>query len=155
MVYSVGRRTFDRLVAYLQPCPIFHSSGWKPQRPVRFQLACYLLRYGALGGDPRTVAHKMGVSLGAVFLYCRRVTRAFRQLGYRRVVVWPNQARRAESKADFGENGFDECIGVVDGSLIRLTTIPKVQGALYFCRKRYPAVSIVISVPTQLLNLYS
>ncbi|KAG1859739.1 hypothetical protein F4604DRAFT_1930457 [Suillus subluteus] len=44
--YRVGRATFDRLVQILEQNPIFESTGRKPQRPVRYQLACFLLRYG-------------------------------------------------------------------------------------------------------------
>ncbi|KAG1872204.1 hypothetical protein F4604DRAFT_1955696 [Suillus subluteus] len=44
--YCVGRATFDRLVQILEQNPIFESTGRKPQRPVRYQLTCFLLRYG-------------------------------------------------------------------------------------------------------------
>lgn len=81
----------------------------------------------------------MGIGAGTVHLYCRRVTRALRELGLH-VVVWGNDDAHAASKTHFGDNGFDECIGIIDGSLIRLTSMPRQQGATYLCRKKYPAV---------------
>ena len=40
--------------------------------------------------------------------------------------------------------GFRNCLGVVDGSLIRLTEAPKVMGLVYYCRKKYPAVCVAV-----------
>lgn len=101
------------------------------------------MRYGTLGADALSVAHKMGIGFGAVFLYCKRVTRAFRELGLQ-VLRWGDNERHNESKAHFGQNGFNGCIGVVDGSLIRLGSMPRLQGLVYLCRKKYPAVSVTI-----------
>ena len=103
------------------------------------------MRYGQLGGDARTVFHSMGIGAGTVHLYCRRVTRALRELGLN-VIIWGNDAAHAQSKEHFGVNGFDQCIGIVDGSLIRLTSMPLLNGVSYLCRKKYPAVLWCFSI---------
>ena len=137
----MSRDTFDRLVALLESNPLFTSTGKKPQRPVRYQLACFLMRYSVRGGDSLHAAKQLGIGLGTVFLYCRRVARALREIGLE-ILTWGNDERHKEvSEYIFEHFGFRDCIGIVDGSLIRLTKSPKVMGLVYYCRKKYPAVS--------------
>ncbi|KAG2063409.1 hypothetical protein BDR04DRAFT_1111572 [Suillus decipiens] len=45
--YRVGRPTVDHLIHLLEQNPIFQSTGKRPQRQVRYQLACFLLLYGS------------------------------------------------------------------------------------------------------------
>ncbi|KAG0700992.1 hypothetical protein DFH29DRAFT_806837 [Suillus ampliporus] len=87
--FRVGRPTFDRLVHLLEQNLNFQSTGKRPQCQVRYQLACLLLWYGSRGADPLQAAHKLAIGFGAVFmfLYCRRVVRALRELGVQ-VVSW-------------------------------------------------------------------
>lgn len=138
---SVGRTTFDRLVHLLEQNPIFQSTGRKPQRPVRYQLACFLLRYGTRGADALQAAHKLGVGFGTVFLYCRRVVRALRELGMG-VVTWGDENRlRQVATHIMGRSGIPDCVGMLDGSLVRLTEMPERNGFSFICRKKFPAVS--------------
>lgn len=62
-IARLGRDTFDRLVAMLAPNPIFISKGRKPQRHVKYQLACFLMRYGSRGSDVIGTAMKMSIGL--------------------------------------------------------------------------------------------
>jgi len=97
--------------------------------------------YGARGCDATGTAHKMGIGEGTVFLYCRRVTRALWQLGIE-LVSWGNQARRqVTAEVVQRESGLPNCLGMLDGTLIRLTEAPKHSGAMFYCCKRFPAVS--------------
>jgi hypothetical protein len=57
--YSIGRVTIDGLVHVLEQHPVFQSTGRKPQRPVRYQLACFLLHYGTRGASAMQAAHKL------------------------------------------------------------------------------------------------
>ncbi|KAG1804015.1 hypothetical protein EV424DRAFT_325694 [Suillus variegatus] len=117
--YRVGRPTFDRLVHLLEQNPIFRSTGKRPQRAVRYQLACFLLRYGT------------------------RV-RALRELGIH-VVSWGDDERRQEtSEYIMDAYGFPDCVGMLDGTLIRLTQMPEENGFTFICRKKFPAVSYQI-----------
>jgi hypothetical protein len=138
---SVGRATFDRLVQILEQNPIFESSGRKPQRPVHYQLACFLIRYGTRGANPLQAAHKLGIGFGTVFLYCRRVVRVLREIGMQ-VIAWGNEDRRNETaRRIMNRSGISDCVGMLDGSLIRLTEMPDRNGLTFICRKKYPAVS--------------
>lgn len=138
---SINRSTFNKLVALLERNPIFHSCGRRPQRPVGYQLACFLMRYGCRGADSLGVAQRMGISFGSVFLYCRRVTRALRELGLE-VVTWGDTERQAVVKDYiYRKTGLPDCLGFLDGTLIKLTHAPENSGAVFYSRKKFPAVS--------------
>lgn len=147
-VLRMSRTTFDRLVSLLEEDSIFVSRGPRPQRAVRYQLAAFLLRYGREGSDAIGVANKLGIGEGTVFIYCQRVTRALRKIGLT-VISWGNLDHRHET-AEFIENhsGFRNCIGIVDGSLIRLSEVPAEHGQSYWCRKKYPAVRVSHTITT-------
>lgn len=147
--FRVSRVTFDRLVCLLEQDPIFYSTGKKPQRPVRYQLACFLMRYGTRGADSLQVAHKLGIGFGSVFTYCHRVVRALRTIGLQ-VVSWGDDERRkVVSDYIFDHYGFPQCLGILDGSLIRLTQMPEKAGFTFICRKKYPAINIQAIVDHQ------
>ncbi|KAJ7182931.1 hypothetical protein C8R43DRAFT_941015 [Mycena crocata] len=74
-MFRIGRNMFDWLVATLSTNPIFMSRGRKPQRHAKYQLGCFLVRYGAIGSDALGTAQKLSIGFGSVFLYCRRTTR--------------------------------------------------------------------------------
>jgi hypothetical protein len=103
------------------------------------------MRYGSRGSDALSVAKRMGIGLGTVWLYCRHITRALREMGVT-VISWGDEARRAET-AEYIQwvSGLSDCIGILDGSLIRLCDIPTEWGTLYFCRKKFPAVCSINS----------
>lgn len=139
----MSRETFDKLVGLLENDPIFLSTGARPQRAVRYQLAAFLLRYAAEGSDAIGVSNKLGIGEGTVYNYCKRVTRALRKIGLT-VLSWGNSARHQETANFIEQNyGFKNCIGIVDGSLIRLSEVPMEHGQAYWCRKKFPAVSYI------------
>ncbi|KAG2741603.1 hypothetical protein P692DRAFT_20668624, partial [Suillus brevipes Sb2] len=136
------RATFDRLVQILEWNPIFQSSGRKPQRPVHYQLGCFLIRYGTRGANPLQAAHKLGVGFGTVFLYCRRVVRALRELRMQ-VISWGDEDRRNETtQRVMDRSGIPDCVGMLDGSLIRLNEMPDRNGLIFICQKKYPAINV-------------
>lgn len=139
----MSRLTFSRIFHVLQRNPIFQSRGTKPQHPVHVQFACFLLRYGPFGGNTMDAALRLEIGHGTVFDCCRRVSRALRELGLR-VLSWGSAQRRNEISDYIHEHfGLPNCIGIVDGSLIRLTEAPNHFGDFYYCRKKYPAVSLL------------
>lgn len=85
---------------------------------------------------------------GSVYNYCSRVTQAFREIRAQHL-SWPGRERRAFLKAEMTEFGFPGCIGIIDGTLIRLMEKPKTDGEVYFCRKKFYSVrgSIFNSTP--------
>ena len=139
----MGRRTFELLVDRLEQCDIFQSRGRKPQRPVRYQLGCFLVRYGQRGTDALLTAQCMGISFGAVHKYCDRVTYALRQLG----LDWVKWGDRSATKAwVYARSRLNGCVGMLDGTLIQLTEPPRLSGPAFWCRKKFPAVKFLQSM---------
>ena len=138
---SLGRDMFDHLVYLLAPNPIFHSP-WKKQRHVKFQLAAFLIQYGQRGSDTLDVAAKLSIGHGTVHNYCKRVSRAIRELGPR-YLQWGNQDHKAVvSTAIEAKSGFPKCLGSGDGSQIHVGEEPMVDGEQFRCQKKFISVSI-------------
>jgi hypothetical protein len=134
---------FDCLVTILESDSIFRSTGNKPQHPVKFQLGCFLLRYGKCGSDTLDVAQKLLLGFGTVTLYCRQVTQALRRLR-NHYIVWPHVQRKTTIKDCIHQrSGFPNCLGAGDGSLFHLTQSPFFYSNLYHCCKKNLAVSFV------------
>lgn len=138
--FSVGRDMFDHLVYSLAPNPIFHSPR-KKQRHVKFQIAAFLIRYGQRGSDSLDVAAKLSIGHGTVHNYCKRVSRAIRELGPRHL-NWGNQERKeVVSSAIQAKSGFPKCLGSGDGSQIRFGELPLLDGEQFRSRKKFISVS--------------
>ncbi|KAG1734244.1 uncharacterized protein EDB91DRAFT_1084147 [Suillus paluster] len=130
------------IVQILEQNPIFQSTGRKPQRPVHYQLACFLLCYGTRGGDSLQAAHKLGIGFGTVFLYCKRIVRALQEIGMQ-VVTWGDEDRQNETTRWVMDwSGIPDCIGMLNGSLIWLTEMLDQNGLTFICRKKYPAINV-------------
>ncbi|KAJ7581650.1 hypothetical protein C8J56DRAFT_1006004 [Mycena floridula] len=136
-IFRLGRDVFDRLVAILAPNPIFnHPNAKKPQRHVKYQLATFLIRYGRRGSDVFDVSAKMGFSHGSVYNYCKRISRAIRQLRTQ-YLGWPSDEMKMVISTQIEQmSGFPKCIGCIDGSHIPLTQLPFMEGELFRSRKK-------------------
>ncbi|KAJ6491204.1 hypothetical protein C8R45DRAFT_1138284, partial [Mycena sanguinolenta] len=114
----IGRDMFDRVVALISSNRIFQSNGRRPQRHVKYQLGCFLIRYGVMGSDTLGTAQKLSIGFGTVFLYCKRVRHAIRKLRDQ-FLGWPTPQRKLEIKTYIEDHsGFPRCLGAGDGSLI-------------------------------------
>lgn len=137
----VDRKNFWYLHDCIKRNPVFVSRSLRPQRPPWYQLAAFLIRYGC---DPAIkTAETACMSEGSVYNYCTRVAQAFRDIRHEHL-SWPGPQRRTFLKSEMAEYGFLGCIGIVDGTLIELMQKPRRHGEVYFCRKKYYAVSFVI-----------
>lgn len=134
---SVDRASFQYLVDLIRDDEVFLSTGRKPQRPPWYQLAVFLNRYGLTPIEK--TAEESSIAEGTVYLYCARVVQAFRRIRPQ-FLCWPDREGKEEIKERMGAEGFPGCIGMVDGSLIRLALKPVKDGELYFCRKKFYAV---------------
>jgi hypothetical protein len=134
---SIGRDMFDFLVGLLSRNQIFQSRGRHPQRHVKYQLGYFLIRYGAVGSDTLGTAPKLSIGHSTVFLYCKRVCRALREL--RPLYLgWPTEDRKLAIKTHIKDvSGFSRCLGSGDGSLIRFEEIPLQQGPHFMTRKKF------------------
>ncbi|KAL3693877.1 hypothetical protein R1sor_007528 [Riccia sorocarpa] len=50
-------------------------------------------------------------------------------------IAWPDCQQRAVNSAHFAELDFPGCIGLVDGTLVKLSQRPRDDGETYFDRK--------------------
>ncbi|CAK5267076.1 unnamed protein product [Mycena citricolor] len=116
-MFRMGRNTFDSLVAMIFDHHVFRprNARGRPQRHVKYQLACFLIRYGVSGSDTLSTAQKLSIGHGTVFLYCGRVRKALRSLRPQ-YLSFPDGDR--------------------DGCLVNFEEIPLVQGPHYMSRKR-------------------
>lgn len=149
----MGRDMFDLLVRILSQHTIFQSKGRKPQRPVKWQLAAFLLRYGHRGSDVLDVSIRIGIGVGSVHNYCRRVTRVLREIrGY--YVRWPDNDRKDEiSQSIYESSLLEKCLGAVDGCHIRLAEEPAEDGEQFRARKKCFAVELVPLLVFACVNL--
>ncbi|KAB5591404.1 hypothetical protein CTheo_5158 [Ceratobasidium theobromae] len=141
-IYRMSKHTFQSIIELIKGHPIFVSTGRREQRPVYYQLAVFLIRFGLLGSRAKFPALLTSVGEGTVFLYCNRVIRAIREFGLK-CVGWPDAGRREQVKAGFQRLcGLDGIIGVLDGSLIGLDRKPAGTDASYISRKGTKAINI-------------
>jgi hypothetical protein len=137
---------FDYLVGELSINILFQSTGYRPQRHVKYQLRCFLIRYGALGSDVIGTAQKLSIGYGTVFLYCHRVTRAIRELRPR-FVGWLSPERKVVVQQHIKDfYGFAKCLGSGDGSLVRFNEIPIEDGHLFQSRKKFFGVCMTVTL---------
>src|SRR5882724_10489991 len=118
--------------------PIFVSTGPQNQWPIRIQLATFLIRYGAQ--TYVKTASVVSIAEGTVDLYCKCVWQAIRNVNHSHL-AWPEPPQQAYLKEEMARWGFPGCIGMVDGSLIRLMDKPKKNGWAYYSRKKFYVVS--------------
>ncbi|QRW13271.1 DDE superfamily endonuclease [Ceratobasidium sp. AG-Ba] len=137
----IDRTSFDRLLHLIKDNKVFQSDGKKPQLPVHYQLAVYLIRYGYTTGTK--TGSKINVSEGSVYKCCKRVTHALRALRSA-YVRWPTNEEKQDIKLYYQECGFPGAIGSVDGTYIQLLDKPKFRPMAYYCRKKFWAVSMMV-----------
>jgi len=86
------------------------------------------------------------IAEGSVYGYAKRVCRAFRNIRDNHL-AWPGTVRREFLKEEMGDEGFPGCIGIGDGTYVRLVSKPWVNGWSYWCRKKFYAVTSIYSTP--------
>jgi hypothetical protein len=63
------------------------------------------------------------------------------------VISWGDEDRRNETtQRVMDRSGIPDCVGMLDGSLIRLNEMPDRNGLIFICQKKYPAVSAYYNV---------
>lgn len=135
------RPNFWHIHHLIERDPIFVSTGRKPQRPVKYQLAAFLCRAGAMGGI--RCAGITGIAEGTIYLYVDRVSKAIRKLRPH-YLRWPTAEEHAALKDEMVEWGFPGCIGMADGSLLPLREKPRKNGFAFYSRKKIYAVRFLL-----------
>lgn len=145
----MDRAAFWHIHGLIKDDPIFQSTGNRPQRPVHYQLAAFLIRCGST--SKVKTASVMSVSEGSVYNYMYRVGRALRNIRVNHL-AWPGENRREYLSEAMSAWGFPGCLGSADGSYIRLMDKPGRNGFAYYCRKKFYAVCRLSSMLDTLLN---
>ncbi|EFP75138.1 uncharacterized protein PGTG_01731 [Puccinia graminis f. sp. tritici CRL 75-36-700-3] len=116
---------------------IFYSNSPRPQLPVPHQLALTLERLGSNGNGASVgrFSRNLSVGRGTVIKASRRVIRAINDLSPR-YLLWPDKERRDEISKVMKAEGFEGCIGFVDGTTIPLYQRPSIDGEVFFDRKK-------------------
>lgn len=73
----------------------------------------------------------LSVAEGTVYKFCTRVIHALRKIKHEHI-WWPGPERRDYIKRKMEEEGFPGCIGIVDGTLFRLSDKPKENRYAYW-----------------------
>ncbi|KAI7964478.1 hypothetical protein MJO29_002576 [Puccinia striiformis f. sp. tritici] len=140
---QAARTSKDGFVQVLEKIvgnPVFHRGGgggrWA-QLPIAHQLALTLERLGSNGNGASVgrFSRNLQVGRGTVIKVSCRVIAALVSLG-RMYVQWPNRERRAEISEVLRMEGFEGCMGFVDGTTIPLFQRPGFDGETFFDRKK-------------------
>lgn len=133
----MDRQTFWQVHELIRDDPIFVSTGIRPQRSPKYQLATFLARAGS--ETAIKTATVMAIAEGSVYQYMDRVGRAFRNIREDHL-AWPGEIRRMYISERCTQKGFPGCLGSGDGSYIHLLDKPMRNGYAYWCRKKFYAV---------------
>ncbi|KAI5888409.1 uncharacterized protein SCHCODRAFT_02513710 [Schizophyllum commune H4-8] len=147
---SLSRTTFDKVVKILSRNPIFTSKGKKPQRHIKWQLGCFLIRYGQYGSPITDTMLKTGIGYGTVILYCRRVIRALRELRSNFGGWMTDVEQSVTEERILHRIGFPKCLGSADGSLIQTTNKPRQDGPAYLTRKGFFGFAVQATVDAEI-----
>lgn len=144
--FRMTKQSFMYVHDLIAAHPVFQNNSRYSQVCIQKQLAVALFRFGHSGNSVSVgkTARKFGISEGSVELYTRRVIEALISLEPE-TVSWPNAEDRKATAARILENsGFPNCVGFVDGTLIKLATKPVKNGEDYFDRKRNYSFSVML-----------
>ncbi|MBW0564335.1 hypothetical protein O181_104050, partial [Austropuccinia psidii MF-1] len=111
--------------------PVFKNNSTRKQLPISHQLALTLECLGSVG----KFVQNFQVGQGTVIGITRRVIEAINYYeSY--YIKWPNHNRRREIYQVMKEEGFEGCIGFIDGTTFPLYQKPAWQGEVFFNRKK-------------------
>ncbi|KDN47372.1 hypothetical protein RSAG8_03512, partial [Rhizoctonia solani AG-8 WAC10335] len=129
----INRNSFFRLLDLIKDDPVFHSTGQKPQMPVKYQLATFFTHHG---WDPAMkIKTVLGVSEGSVYNHTYRVVKALRRLKPL-YLAWPSRKERSALKRHAQNEGFPGAIGAIDGTLLDLKIKPQKNAVAFRTRKK-------------------
>ena len=147
----MDRKSFWYIHDLIKGNIIFKSTGKRPQRPVKYQLAVFLIRFGGMTGTKAALTG--AVAEGSVWKYSKRVCIAIREMRDAHL-SWPGEERRDFLSREMAEYGFPGCLGSCDGTTIRLEEKPRKDPTNYYCRKKFYAVSCSLIFETSGLTTH-
>jgi len=139
---------FWKLVDLIKDDRVFKRKGTRRQAPVELQLAVLLRFLGTSGegGSNPKLRNFFKIGRGTVSLYKRRAGTAIRRQLRSVAIQWPDEdERRRIAQVMKEEYDFPNCIGLVDGTLLRLFYRPATEDFADYSGRKYP-YSIVCMV---------
>ena len=145
--FRMCRDSFRTIVELIEDSKYFKSNPIKRKKgPVELHLLVFLRKMGSEGteGNSDKIANFFGIGKGTVNLYVKRVKRAILKLK-KQFIVWPDEKEKTRIKTQIKlDHGFQQCIGIIDGTLIVLHAKPHFFGDSYWCRKSCYALNIQV-----------
>lgn len=148
-VFRMNREIFYKLLEKIECHSAFQNQSTSAkQTPVKYQLAIFLYRLGSKGGGGslEQVGDSVGVGVGTVLNFSRRVMRAILSL-LEQYICWPSKSERDIHKqrvCSASTGVFAGCIGFVDGTFITLAYAPLKDWFYYFNRKSSYALNAMV-----------
>ena len=147
--FRMSPTSFHRIWQMIANHSIFPNNSNNPQFDPRLQFLIVLYHFGAYGnGASRSlIGNAFHISPGIIGKFTKRIIVALIETLEDRVIEWPSPARKEVIKqAIASEHGFQDAIGMIDGTHIILAYKPTRQGEGYFNRKsRYYLQCIIVS----------
>ncbi|KAL3677949.1 hypothetical protein R1sor_020905 [Riccia sorocarpa] len=141
----MNKRSYMCVLNMLFDHPVFHNNSPYPHAEVFVQLAVTLDLFGHEGNGAcldRTML-MWGLSHDSMVNYTNRVMTALESaMGHE--IAWPDHQERVVNSAHFVELGFLGCLGLVDGTLVKLSQRPRDDGETYFDRKSNYSMNVQI-----------
>ena len=137
--FRMSRHAFNVIFPLIHQHKVFKKEGiGKKQYAVQLQMLVFLKRIGSEGaeGNSKKIANFFGISSGTVRNIIKRVTKAILSLKDD-VIMWPKASEREAMKTQIKVlYGFQNCIGIIDGTIVILDKRPSYYGDSYWCRKQ-------------------
>jgi hypothetical protein len=150
-VFHVTRSTFKRIVALVKDNPVLQGQNSEKQSkhfvPEIHLLATFKF-FGAEGnqGGSKQLCENLGMGKGSISNYVDRGVKAILSLRDQ-CFFWPSEEERLEISSRIKSRYFfKNCVGIIDGTHLGLSTRPENCGEEYFTRKGQYALSALIIV---------
>ena len=146
--FRVSRPTFMQLVRLLQDHPAFskNTKDGPDCKPAANRLLVLMKYYGTEGNQSSSVAlgHFFGISVGAVH-HCRDSALVALKSLKSQTYFWPSSEERKRMSARIKARWmFPYCVGLIDGTLLPLSSRPLLFGENYMSRKKFYAIVMLI-----------
>ncbi|KAL3693981.1 hypothetical protein R1sor_007632 [Riccia sorocarpa] len=141
----MDKTSFIRLLSLIEDHPVFRNESQHQQAPVIVQLGAALDRLGHDGNGACIARSKelWGYGHGTLVNFTKRVIIAIRDRLHM-YVRWPTRAERQRISAEFESKGFPGCVGLIDGTLVKLSQRPCNDGETYFDRKHNYSLNVQV-----------
>ena len=145
--FRMNRSSYHILLSLLEHKETFYTvSKGRKQLPIPLQLLIFLRRIGSEGTEASytKLAVFFGIGAGTVSVVVRRVQNAFLE-HYDELVSWPSLEGKSLMKEQIKvEYGFQNCIGIIDGTIIIMDEKPLKYGESYYCRKNCYSLNVQV-----------